>query len=80
MNADIRTSFTMLRKWDPQRNMARFYALSVQPNLFGSWSFIREWSRIGRGRRMKIELCDSLEEAVAAFNVKLSQKQKRGYI
>jgi predicted DNA-binding WGR domain protein len=71
MNADIRASFTILRKRDPQRNLARFYALSVQPNLFGSWPLIREWGRIGRGGRMKIELCDSLEQAVAAFNVML---------
>jgi predicted DNA-binding WGR domain protein len=26
---------TMLCRRDPQRNLARFYALSVQPNLFG---------------------------------------------
>lgn len=72
--------FTVLRKRDPQRNMARFYALSVQPNLFGSWSLIRQWGRIGRGRRVKIELCDSLEEAISAYNVMVKQKQPRGYI
>jgi len=27
---------------------------------------------------MKVDLCDWLEEAVAAFHVKLRQKQKRG--
>ncbi|MCP4781752.1 MAG: WGR domain-containing protein [Hyphomicrobium sp.] len=27
--------------------MARFYAMSVQPNLFGQWSLLREWGRIG---------------------------------
>jgi hypothetical protein len=26
---------TMLRKLDLRRNLVRFYALSVQPNLFG---------------------------------------------
>ena len=72
--------FTVLRKRDPQRNMARFYELSVQPNLFGSWSLIREWGRIGRGGRVKIELCDSLEEAISAYNVMLKQKQRRGYV
>jgi predicted DNA-binding WGR domain protein len=51
----------------------------VQPYLFGGWSLIREWGRIGRPGRMKIEMCDSLEEAVAALNVKLRQKQRRGY-
>ncbi len=71
--------FTVLRKRDPARNMARFYAPSVQHSLFGSWSLIREWSRIGRGGRVKIDLCDSLEHAGAAFNVMLRQKQRRGY-
>jgi predicted DNA-binding WGR domain protein len=60
--------------------MARFYALSVQPNLFGSWSIIREWGQIGRGGRVKIDWCNPLEEAAAAFAVKLREKQKRGYI
>jgi predicted DNA-binding WGR domain protein len=36
MNADIRTSFTVIRQRDPQHSMERFYALSVQRNLFGS--------------------------------------------
>lgn len=28
--------------------MRRFYLLDVQPNLFGEWSFIREWGRTGQ--------------------------------
>jgi predicted DNA-binding WGR domain protein len=80
MNADIHTSFIVIRTCDPQRNMAWFYALSVPCNLFGSWSFVREWGRIGRPGTMKIELCDSFEHAVDAFHVKFRQPQKRGYI
>jgi WGR domain len=38
----------VLRRTDAEKNMARFYRLDVQPNLFGSWSFIPEWGRIGR--------------------------------
>jgi hypothetical protein len=26
---------------DPEKNMARFYKLDVQPNLFGHWSLAR---------------------------------------
>ncbi len=37
---------------DPAHNKWRFYALSVQPTLFGDWVLVREWGRIGRsGRR-----------------------------
>jgi predicted DNA-binding WGR domain protein len=41
-----------LRRLDPDRNMARFYTMSVQPNLFGEWSFLREWGRIGSAGRL----------------------------
>jgi predicted DNA-binding WGR domain protein len=71
--------FTVLRKRDPACNMARFYVLSVHPNLFGSWSLIREWGRIGRRGRVRIDLCDSLDEAVAPYSVMLKRKQRRGY-
>ena len=36
-----------LRRIDPDRNMARFYTMSVQPTLFGEWALLREWGRIG---------------------------------
>jgi predicted DNA-binding WGR domain protein len=53
--------YTRLQKRNPERNQYRYYVLDVQPNLFGSWSLIREWGRIGRPGQVKIELCDSLE-------------------
>ena len=30
-----------LTKRDPAKNMARFYALDLQPNLFGEWSLVK---------------------------------------
>ena len=41
-----------LRRINPDRNMARFYIMSVQPNLFGEWSLLREWGRIGSAGRL----------------------------
>ena len=38
----------MLTRIDNHRNMARFYKLDIQPTLFGEWSLVREWGRIGR--------------------------------
>ena len=32
---------------DADKNMARFYKLVVQPTLFGEWSLVREWGRMG---------------------------------
>jgi hypothetical protein len=51
-----------LQKRDPERNQYRYYLLTMQPNLFGTWSLIREWGKIGRPGRVKIDLCDSYEE------------------
>ena len=70
---------TRLQKRDPEHNQYRYYLLTVQPNLFGTWSLVREWGRIGRPGRMQIDLCDTREEAAAAFERKLRQKQRRGY-
>ncbi|WP_343044844.1 WGR domain-containing protein [Allomesorhizobium camelthorni] len=36
-----------LRRIDPDRNMARFYNLTIEPTLFGTASLVREWGRIG---------------------------------
>jgi predicted DNA-binding WGR domain protein len=70
---------TRLQKRDPKRNQHRYYVLDVQPHFFGGWSLIREWGRIGHPGRLKIDLCDSLEEAARVFDGKLRQKQRRGY-
>jgi predicted DNA-binding WGR domain protein len=72
-------AYTRLQKCDPERNQHRYYLLSIQPNLFGTWSLIREWGRIGWPGRVKIDLCDSLEEAAHAFDGKLHQKRRRSY-
>jgi predicted DNA-binding WGR domain protein len=72
-------SFTRLQKRNPERNQHRYYALDLQPHLFGGWSVIREWGRIGHPGQVRIDLCDTLEEAALTFNEKLRQKQRRGY-
>ena len=71
--------YARLQKGNPQRNQHRYYLLDVQPHLFGGWSLIREWGRIGRPGQVRIDLCDSMEEATEAFNGKLRQKKRRGY-
>jgi predicted DNA-binding WGR domain protein len=37
-----------LARIDADKNMSRFYKLDVQPTLFGEWSLVKEWGRIGR--------------------------------
>jgi predicted DNA-binding WGR domain protein len=72
-------SFTRLQKRDPACNLHRYYILDLQPHLFGGWSVIREWGRIGHPGQMRVVLCDTREEADRVFGAKLCQKQRRGY-
>lgn len=68
-----------LRRIDPSRNMARFYALSIQPNLFGGSSVVREWGRIGSRGQCKVELLDDLANAEKIRDRIERSKRRRGY-
>jgi predicted DNA-binding WGR domain protein len=37
-----------LHRIDPARNMRRFYALDVQPDLFGGFAVAKEWAASAR--------------------------------
>jgi predicted DNA-binding WGR domain protein len=68
-----------LQRIDPERNMARFYRITVIPTLFGEWALIREWGRIGSPGTVREEWFETVERATQAA-VKLNrQKQRRGY-
>ncbi|WP_165915128.1 WGR domain-containing protein [Rhizobium sp. PP-F2F-G48] len=68
-----------LTRIDPERNMARFYLLSLQPTLFGDVSLLRNWGRIGTGGRTKIDTYDEAEAASAACDRLERSKRRRGY-
>jgi predicted DNA-binding WGR domain protein len=68
-----------LRRVDPSRNMARYYALSLQPTLFGEMSLVRQWGRIGTRGRQKVEFFTGDDEAALALSKLAVQKKKRGY-
>ncbi|QOF75358.1 WGR domain-containing protein (plasmid) [Aminobacter sp. SR38] len=59
--------------------MRRFYALSIQPTLFGGASVIRNWGRIGANGQMMMETFDSQKDADQAFSRLERTKRKRGY-
>jgi predicted DNA-binding WGR domain protein len=68
-----------LEKHDPGKNLARYYRMSVHPNLFGEWTLQREWGRIGQGGRVRLDLFRSLSEAKSALKMLESAKQRRQY-
>lgn len=72
------TALTLTRT-DPTRNMARFYRLDVQPDLFGGWALWREWGRIGQGGQVRQDPCPSEAEAQARRDQLAAAKERRGY-
>ena len=69
----------LLHRIDPSRNMARFYRLSIEPNLFGGVSLVRTWGRIGREGRMKTEIAADRNEAGRRLETWRDRKLSRGY-
>lgn len=69
----------LLRHIDPARNMARFYLVSVGRSLFGDFSVVREWGRIGTIGRVRVDLFETEQAALDAFDAIKRIKRKRGY-
>lgn len=65
---------------DPSRNMARYYALSIQPTLFGETSLIRAWGRIGTLGQEIAHVFASEADAVAMLLVIARRKRAKGYV
>ncbi|MBF2714287.1 WGR domain-containing protein [Agrobacterium vitis] len=63
----------------PEQNMARFYALAVQPTLFGEVSLTRAWGRIGTRGQQMVRLFDNERQATNLFLDVRREKPKRGY-
>ncbi len=68
-----------LKRIDPKCNMRRFYRMTLQPDLFGGTSLIREWGRIGFRGQSLIEPHEDQEQALAAMSKLAATKQRRGY-
>ncbi|RDJ00788.1 WGR domain-containing protein [Rhizobium phaseoli] len=64
---------------DAEKNMARYYAMSIEPNLFGEACLIRRWGRIGATGQRLVHHFEKEEEAVGLFLQLLRQKRRRGY-
>ena len=68
-----------LTRIDANSNCRRFYRMELAPGLFGGWSLIREWGRIGQPGQVRIDWFDTKAAAKdARFDIQM-QKAKRGY-
>ena len=64
----------------PERNMARYYGIRVQPTLFGDVCVLRSWGRIGTKGRSMMMTFDDADKAAAALLKLETQKRRRGYV
>lgn len=68
-----------MERRDPARNMARFYALELETDLFGSIVAVRRWGRIGAFGRQLSSPCPTQEAAFAEIERRAAAKRRRGY-
>ena len=69
----------LLERRNPENNMARFYAVSVAPTLFGQWALVREWGRIGHPGTVRADWYPTENEAETARQFLTLRKARRGY-
>jgi predicted DNA-binding WGR domain protein len=70
---------TYLEYLNDERNCFRFYRLDIQPTLFGGWSLVRQWGRIGTWGRLRISCFETREEAEGEAARLARSKCRRGY-
>jgi predicted DNA-binding WGR domain protein len=63
-----------------RRNMARYYVLSLEPSLFGDTAPVRQWGRLGRSGRQRIDLFRQRAHAVETLEAWFARKRRRGYV
>ena len=73
------TALRLVRS-DRQANMHRYYAMRLQPDLFGGCSLVREWGRIGSGGQLRCQTYRHEGQAINALIAFSRQKQRKGYM
>lgn len=68
-----------MERTDRTKNMSRFYAMSIEPNLFGETCLMRRWGRIGAKGQTMIHHFEREQDAVKLFLDLTRQKRNRGY-
>lgn len=68
-----------IERTEPDKNMARYYAMEISGTLFGEACLTRTWGRIGRRGQSKMHLFENEQKAVDLFLDLMRQKRSRGY-
>jgi predicted DNA-binding WGR domain protein len=68
-----------LRRVEPELRMARFYALMIERDLFGTVRLVRAWGRIGTRGDELAQVFETEAEAEAALEALAQRKRRQGY-
>jgi predicted DNA-binding WGR domain protein len=68
-----------LTKMEPKSAVRHFYRIELMPGLFGDWSLVREWGRIGQPGQIRIDWFDDETTAKDARFAIQMEKAKKGY-
>lgn len=69
----------LLKRVAPEKNMRRFYLMTVQRDLFGRGALIIEYGRIGQAGRVRVAHHEDEALALTDLAHKMEAKRKRGY-
>lgn len=69
----------LLYRIDPSRNMARWYRLDIERDLFGAYCVTRAWGRVGLRGQSRSEGYASAEAALCSLDKQRLRKEQRGY-
>jgi predicted DNA-binding WGR domain protein len=68
-----------LQRIDLGRNIARFYSMAVERDLFGHVVLVRRWGRLGTAGRTRLDEYRGEGEALAALQALQTTKRRKGY-
>ena len=69
----------VLRRVEPEQNVARFYALMIEHDLFGRVILVRHWGRIGSKGRERAAVHADEGEAAQTMGKRAAAKHRSGY-
>jgi predicted DNA-binding WGR domain protein len=69
----------VLHRIDPEKGIARFYALMIEQDLFGTVRLVRNWGRIGTNGQELVEVFETELDAGTALEKMAAAKRQRGY-
>lgn len=64
---------------DPARKAHRFYVVQLAPTLFGEWTVLREWGRIGSPGTVRSTSFASEQDAQQTEEEIVRRRLRRGY-